>query len=399
VADEILCTHRFGATPTDLWDTLAAAPHQADHLGLELVGELASFSSSHLDLRRGFLPTSWWSVISGQLHSAIFDLRLLCGRDQAERLLGGSSRSDMSAHRGSDITSLLVYTGRMTRLTPSFLTQHEMETFLGGGRTGARQLQRLRNEHRLPEPYWLPRVDRLRTGIYPIFALSGLVAGLEMRRELKECVDQLRDEVFACIAFREVAEALRASVADLRREQGDATWRFDLALRRVADYAGPAVAEWGGIMEEASEQLEDWGVRLSSELGSVESTAGLECVVAVAEHREHLPFSRVAYPVFSGGVVAIQHVVVLDRGMDFLMPTIDMALTLGDDQLDWSAVAPDDWKSAITATNKRGRAFSFDQSYWGDEVAPVTREGPFSFVAVSSGREMAERLLGSRQSA
>ncbi|MHB1640836.1 MAG: hypothetical protein ACYCUD_13560 [Candidatus Dormibacteria bacterium] len=287
----------------------------------------------------------------------------------------------------------------MTRLTPSFLTQHEMETFLGGGRTGARQLQRLRNEHRLPEPYWLPRVDRLRTGIYPIFALSGLVAGLEMRRELKECVDQLRDEVFACIAFREVAEALRASVADLRREQGDATWRFDLALRRVADYAGPAVAEWGGIMEEASEHLEDWGVRLSSELGSVESTAGLECVVAVAKHREHLPFSRVSYPVFSGGVVAIQHVVVLDRGMDFLMPTIDMALTLGGDQLDWSAVAPDDWESAITATNKRGRAFSFDQSYWGDEVAPVTREGQFSFVAVSSGRETAERLLGSRQSA
>ena len=309
------------------------------------------------------------------------------------------SHSDMLTHWGREITSLLGYTSRMTRLTPSFLTQHEMETFLGGGRTGARQLQRLRNEHRLPEPYWLPRVDRLRTGIYPIFALSGLVAGLEMRRELKECVNQLRDEVFACIAFREVAEALRASVADLRREQGDATWRFDLALRRVADYAGPAVAEWGGIMEEASEQLEDWGVRLSSELGSVESTAGLECVVAVAEHREHLPFSRVAYPVFSGGVVAIQHVVVLDRGMDFLMPTIDMALTLGGDQLDWSAVAPDDWKSAITATNKRGRAFSFDQSYWGDEVAPVTREGPFSFVAVSSGREMAERLLGSRQSA
>jgi hypothetical protein len=287
----------------------------------------------------------------------------------------------------------------MTRLAPSFVTQHEMETFLGGGRTAVRQIQRLRNEHRLPEPYWLPRVDRLRTGIYPIFALTGLVAGLEMRRELKERIEQLRGEVFACTAFREVAEALWAAVADLRREQGDGTWYFDAAVRRVADYAGPSVAEWGGIMEEAGRRLEDWGVRLSSELGSVESTAGLECVVSVDGYRKHFPLSRVAYRVPSGGVVAVQHVVVLDRGMDFVMPTVDMSMTLEGERLDWSDVAPGDWESAVMATNKEGRSFSFEQSYWGDEVAPVTSGGPFSFVGVSSGRETADRLLGSRTSA
>lgn len=287
----------------------------------------------------------------------------------------------------------------MTRLAPSFVTQHEMETFLGGGRTAARQIQRLRKEHRLPEPYWLPRVDRLRTGIYPIFALAGLVAGLEMRRELKERVDHLRAEVFASTAFVEVAEALRAAVADLRREQGDGTWYFDAAVRRVAEYAGPSVAEWSGIMAAAGERLEDWGVRLSSELGSVESTTGVECVVAVDGYRKHFPLSRVAYRVPSGGLVAVQHVVVMDRGMDFVMPTVNMAATLGRAELDWSDVTPGDWESVIVATNKRARNFSFEQSYWGHEGAPVTSGDAFSFVGASSGREAADRLLRSRPSA
>lgn len=274
-----------------------------------------------------------------------------------------------------------------------------MVTFLGGGRTAARQLQRLRRERHLPEPYWLPRVDRLRTAIYPVFALAGLIGGPAVSVVLEERIGQLRDEVFACTAFREVAEAFRGVVADLQHEQGPSVWRFDTVLDRLGDSAGPAIAEWGSVVEDAEERLENWGVRLSSELGSVESTPGQECVIAVDGHRERFPLMRIASPVLSGGVVAIQHVVVLDRGMDFVMPTIDLDLALGGQRLDWSGVAPGDWDSAITAANEGGHGFSFERSYWADEIVPVSSGAPFSFAGVPSGREAAERLLRSRATA
>jgi hypothetical protein len=274
-----------------------------------------------------------------------------------------------------------------------------METFLGGGKKAKRQLQRLRKERRLPEPYWLPRLDRQRTAIYPIFALAGLIGGRTVSSDLWDRVSQLRNEVFASAAFHEMTEAFLRAVADLRYELGPFVWHFDAALCRLGETAGPAVAEWGSIVEEAEGQLENWGVRFSSELGSVESTPDQECVVAVAEHREHFPLNRVASPVPSGGVVAIQHVVVLDRGMDFVLPTIDMNLASGGPELDWSAVTFDEWESAISTPNENARSYSFERSYWEDGTAPESSGAPFSFAGIPSGREAAERLLRSRATA
>jgi hypothetical protein len=258
-----------------------------------------------------------------------------------------------------------------------------------------RQLQRLRKEHRLPEPYWLPRIDRLRTGIYPIFALAGIVGGPSISSDLQERVGRLRDEVFGCAAFREMAGAFREAVAALEHDAADPTWRFGEALNRLGNSAGSAVAEWRGVIDEAEEDLEHWGVRLSSELGSIESTHGQDCVVAVATHREHFPLNRVVSPVRSGGVVTIQRVAVLDRGMDFVMPTINIDLVISD-QLDWSIVASSDWELAITNANEAGRGFSFNRSYWEDDVHSVASGAPFSFAGVPSGREAAEKLLHAR---
>ena len=51
------------------------------------------FSSSHLDLLRGFVPTSWWSVISGQLQLVATDPgqeRRRSGADQSRHQPGAT---------------------------------------------------------------------------------------------------------------------------------------------------------------------------------------------------------------------------------------------------------------------------------------------------------------------
>jgi len=173
----------------------------------------------------------------------------------------------------------------VSQAPPAFITHHEIETFLGGGKGAKRQRQRLQEDHRLPEPHWLARVDRFRTGIYPTFALAGLIDGVVQAPRALDRMQRLSAEVFSSVAFRELTVALDQSIAEVIHAQGPDGWRFDTVVQRLGDLAEPVVLEWDGLVGEAEDQLVQWGIRFSSEFGSVERRSADMYVIALAERK------------------------------------------------------------------------------------------------------------------
>lgn len=280
----------------------------------------------------------------------------------------------------------------MSQVGPAFVTHHEIEAFLGGGASAKRQRQRLQDGRRLPEPHWLPRVDRFRTGVYPIFALAGLLDDLAHVPEAGRQISTLSTKVFGSAAFRDLSEALVEAVRTAIA--GPAAWRFDQALEQLAGSAGPALLAWGAVVADAHAQLETWGVRLSEEYGSVEGRAGGVYVVALEQRTDRFPALRVAAPLEQGRAVAVEHVSVIGSALDFVMPAVEIEQAPTDaEELDWSEVSDADWSAALSRARAHEGELSFDRGYWREDEPAELERGPFAAIDATSGRRAAADLL------
>jgi len=307
------------------------------------------------------------------------------------------SEGDVLSSRRHDILSLH-YTSAMAQALPAFVTHHEIETFLGGGPRAQRQRQRLQQAHRLPAPHWLPRVDRIRTGVYPMFAVAGLLDGVLQAPRALERIERLTAKVFASAAFQDLAAGLQQSVAEVVHAQRLPVWRFDTVVQRLADLAEPAVLEWGAVVSDAEDELAEWGVRFSSEFGRVDRRSADMYVIALTERKERFSSNRVAAPMHKGSAVAVEHVTVMGTGMDFVMPALETHATLTESPgLDWSAVTDGDWSETLLDTQRRAQAFSFDAAYWDSDRPREAVATSFSLAGAASGRRAAAELLAHRR--
>ena len=286
-------------------------------------------------------------------------------------------------------------------LAPAFVTHREIEGFLGGGAGGKRQRQRLQHRELLPEPFWLPRVDRTRIAIYPAFALAGLVNALAAAPDVKQRVRKQSTKVFDSAAFRELNEALQASAREVLRAQQQ--WRFDAFVQYLGEIAEPVVVEWDAVVREAADALTPWGVTVSSEAGCVERRSGNTYFVLLSgERTERFSAERVAVPqMHKGSAVTVEHVRVMGDGLDVVMPALktrEPETTSAPDL--WDGITEQDWDDVLTAASAQADDFAFAHDYWRDDVATATPVSGFRLpLNPPSGREAAAQLLAQRAKA
>jgi hypothetical protein len=287
----------------------------------------------------------------------------------------------------------------MSIIAPPFVTNHEIDAFLGGGSTGKRHRQRLQKNGSLPAPQWLGRIDRFRVGVYPAFALAGLVDTIADLPDAQQRLSRLSTRVLTSAAFRDLSEAVAQSARDVVGEHGVDEWEFGAVVRRLSDLATPAIEEWDDIVHEAAEGLAQWGIRLSHEFGSIESKAGGMYVVSLAEERqERFAPACVVAGLPRGSRVAVKHVGVMGRGLDYVIPTLETrSSTAATADLDWSNVTDEAWADSLRATRADAQRFSFGADYWQDDASSGADTDYAMPPSLVSGREAAARLLTARR--
>lgn len=200
---------------------------------------------------------------------------------------------------------------------PTFITNREVDLFLGGGERGPRKRLRLRDEKLLPRPAELGRVRRYNIAVFPRFALVGMMPGLGQLSGAAQCLGSLTQRAFGLGAFSQVADAVRASAREMD------SWRFDLLVDNVMERAEPAVAEWSACVDAAERELhERFDIGFSTALGVVERVASGIYLVSLEEGgTQRFPAERMAAPVEKGRAVAIERVRVMGNALDFVMPS------------------------------------------------------------------------------
>ncbi|HEY5342361.1 MAG TPA: hypothetical protein VIJ66_01730 [Solirubrobacteraceae bacterium] len=199
---------------------------------------------------------------------------------------------------------------------PGFLTNHELDLFLGGGTAGQRQRLRLRKDQLLPEPAELGRVRQFNIALFPRFALAGLVRELASISQASETMGVLTARVLRCAAFEEVSMAVRESAGSL------GVWSFDALIQGVLERAEDAVREWDEVVQRAEVELaERLRISFSTELGVIERVANDVCVVSLDSGGvERVPSIRVAAVAEIGRAVALERVNVLAKEIGYVMP-------------------------------------------------------------------------------
>lgn len=200
---------------------------------------------------------------------------------------------------------------------PTFITNRELDLFLGGGERGPKKRQRLRREHLLPDPAAIGRINRVNIAMFPRFALAGLVGDLTRLDGAPECLTALTRQAFGLGMFAQLADAVRLSA----RAMG--AWRFDQLVDDIAESAQPAIAEWNAAISAAEHELHQrFGIAFSTAFGVVERVNSGLCVISLTEGgSQSFPADRVVAPVEKGRAVAIERVRVMDSEMNFVMPS------------------------------------------------------------------------------
>jgi hypothetical protein len=214
---------------------------------------------------------------------------------------------------------------------PGFLTNHELDHFLGGGDSGQRQRQRLRADHLLPAPADLGKVRRFNVAVFPRFVLAGLVRDLAQIPEATNTLSKVTGEALRSNAFAEVRFAVRESARSL------STWNFDELVGAVVERAEDAVLEWDNVVVNAEQELADrLGISFSSETGMVKRVVGDICVIDLASGgEEHVPSTRVVALAEKGRAVVLERVRVLSKELGYIMPLEQ--ITVDDDERELSA--------------------------------------------------------------
>ena len=199
---------------------------------------------------------------------------------------------------------------------PGFLTNHELDLFLGGGTAGQRQRLRLRKDKLLPEPAELGRARQFNIALFPRFVLAGLVRDLASISQASETMGILTAKVLRCTAFEEVSVAVRESASSL------GAWSFDALIQGVLERAEDAVREWDEVVQNAEIELaERLSISFSTELGVIERVANDVCVVSLdGGGAERVPSIRVAAVAEIGRAVALERVNVLAKELGYVMP-------------------------------------------------------------------------------
>ncbi len=200
--------------------------------------------------------------------------------------------------------------------SPGFLTNHELDRFLGGGDAGQRQRQRLRHDHLLPVPAQLGKVRRFNVALFPRFALAGLI------RDLARIPDAT--DVMAAVTARTLDSAPLAELSAAVRESARAltVWSFDALVEGVVERAPQAVQEWDEVVSSAERDLTArLGILFISELGVIDRVMNDICRVSLASGRvELVPSGRVAAAAREGHAVVLERVNVLSKEMGYVMP-------------------------------------------------------------------------------
>lgn len=204
----------------------------------------------------------------------------------------------------------------MSIFSPTFITNREVDHFLGGGERGPRKRQRLRNDNQLPVPAQIGRVRRFNIALFPRFALVGLVGGLSRLPGASDAVMRFSQRAFELGAFAHLADAVRASASEMD------DWRFDVLLSQVAHRAEPALREWSNCIASYESELErEFGIGFETVPGTIERVESGLCVVLLQDGVvERFVPDRVAVPVVKGCPVAIERVRVAGSEMGFVMP-------------------------------------------------------------------------------
>jgi flavin-binding protein dodecin len=199
---------------------------------------------------------------------------------------------------------------------PGFLTNHELDLFLGGGTAGQRQRLRLRKDRLLPEPAELGRVQRFNIALFPRFVLAGLVRDLASISQASETMATISAKVLRSSAFEDVSVAVRESAGLL------GTWSFDALIQGVLERAEDAVREWDEVVQRAEVELaERLSISFSTELGVIERVANDVCIVSLDSGGvEQVPCIRVAAVAEQGRAVALERVNVLAKELGYVMP-------------------------------------------------------------------------------
>jgi hypothetical protein len=199
---------------------------------------------------------------------------------------------------------------------PSFLTNHELDRFLGGGDAGQRQRQRLRHDHLLPMPAELGKIRRFNVALFPRFALAGLVRDLARIPDATQTMAAVSQRALGSKSFVEVSAAVRESARALSE------WSFDALVEGVVERAADAVQEWDEVVGSAEGELtERLGISFIIEVGVIKRVLDEICMVSLATGRvERVPCTRVAAGVQKGHAVALARVNVLSKEMGYVMP-------------------------------------------------------------------------------
>lgn len=199
---------------------------------------------------------------------------------------------------------------------PSFVTNRELDLFLGRGAAGQRQRLRLQRDGLLPKPADIGRVKRFNIAVFPRFALAGLVRDLATIPRATDEMAKVASKVLSSSAFTEVCVALRETARALD------SWNFDYLVQGVADQAPDAVQEWAHTVATAEHDLaERFNILLATDIGVIEKAVGDAYVVSLDEGGvEQVPSVRVAALAERGRAVALQRVRVKAQELDYVMP-------------------------------------------------------------------------------
>lgn len=199
---------------------------------------------------------------------------------------------------------------------PGFVTNHELDRFLGGGDAGARQRQRLRHDHVLPMPAELGKVHRFNIALFPRFALAGLVRDLA---DIPGATDIMEETTAKALKSR-VFSAVGKAVLESARALSD--WSFTVLVEGVVEREPEAVQEWDEMVGTAERELQErLGISFDSELGVIEKVEDNLCRVGLVSGRvELVPCGRVVVSAEEGHAVVLERVNVLSKEMGYLMP-------------------------------------------------------------------------------
>lgn len=147
-----------------------------------------------------------------------------------------------------------------TDCAPAVITHFEFEHLLGGGAAGQRQRQRLQTSGILPEANWV-RIDRIRIGVYPRFALIGLLDSARMMPSILEGVRRWSEIISRSSGITQLLDDLSDQVRDLGR------WDYSVFAEQLGHSAGHEAMS--ALLSEALDELRTGGARLEEEVGRI----------------------------------------------------------------------------------------------------------------------------------